>query len=39
VVDFYNRGGGANPNLDSVLGPLGLKKEEMSDLVAFLKAL
>jgi cytochrome c peroxidase len=39
VVDFYNRGGGTNPNLDSVLGPLGLTKEEMSDLAAFLKAL
>jgi cytochrome c peroxidase len=39
VVEFYNRGGGANPNLDSVLGPLGLTKEELSDLVAFLKAL
>jgi cytochrome c peroxidase len=39
VVEFYNRGGGANPHLNSVLGPLGLTKEEMSDLVAFLKAL
>jgi cytochrome c peroxidase len=39
VIDFYNRGGGANPNLDSVLGSLGLTNEEMSDLVAFLKAL
>jgi cytochrome c peroxidase len=39
VVEFYNGGGGANPKLDSVLGPLGLTKEEMSDLVAFLKAL
>jgi cytochrome c peroxidase len=39
VVDFYNRGSGANPKLDSVLGPLGLTKDEMSDLVAFLKAL
>ena len=39
VVDFYNRGGGANPNRDSALGPLGLTKEELSDLVAFLKAL
>ena len=39
VVEFYNRGGGANPNFDSVLGPLGLTKEELSDLVAFLKAL
>jgi cytochrome c peroxidase len=39
VVEFYNRGGGANPNLDPVLGPLGLSKTEVRDLVAFLKAL
>jgi cytochrome c peroxidase len=39
VVEFYNRGGGANPNRDSVLGPLRLSKEEVRALVAFLKAL
>jgi cytochrome c peroxidase len=39
VVRFYNRGGGANPHLDSVLAPLELSEEEVSDLVAFLKAL
>lgn len=39
VVEFYNRGGGVNPNLDPVLSPLNLSKEEMRDLVAFLKAL
>lgn len=39
VVEFYNRGGGANPNLDPVLAPLNLSKEEVSNLVAFLKAL
>lgn len=39
VVEFYNRGGGANPNLDAFIAPLGLSKEEISDLVAFLKAL
>jgi len=39
VVEFYNRGGGANPNLDSVLGPMGLSRDEIRDLVAFLKAL
>jgi cytochrome c peroxidase len=39
VVEFYNKGGGANPNLDPALKPLGLTKEEMADLVAFLKAL
>ena len=39
VVEFYNRGGGANPNLDPVIGPLGLSKEEVRALVVFLKAL
>lgn len=39
VVEFYNRGGGANPNLDPVLGPLNLSKDEVRDLVAFLTAL
>lgn len=39
VVEFYNRGGGANPNRDSVLAPLNLSKDEVRDLVAFLKAL
>jgi cytochrome c peroxidase len=39
VIDFYNRGGGANPNRDPVLIPLGLSAEERRDLVAFLKAL
>jgi cytochrome c peroxidase len=39
VVEFYNRGGGANPNRDPVLAPLELSKEEVRDLVAFLKAL
>jgi cytochrome c peroxidase len=39
VVDFYNRGGGADPNKDSRLRPLGLSKEERESLVAFLEAL
>jgi cytochrome c peroxidase len=39
VVEFYNRGGTANPNLDPLLAPLGLTKDEVRDLVAFLKAL
>ncbi len=39
VVEFYNAGGGANPYLDPALKPLGLSAEEMSALVAFLKAL
>ncbi len=39
VVEFYDRGGGANPNLDSRIEPLRLGKEEKAALVAFLKAL
>jgi cytochrome c peroxidase len=39
VVEFYNRGGVANPNLDPAMRPLGLTKDELADLVAFLKAL
>jgi cytochrome c peroxidase len=39
VVEFYNRGGGANPHRDPILAPLGLNAEERRDLVAFLKAL
>jgi cytochrome c peroxidase len=39
VIDFYNRGGGANPNLDPSMQPLELSKDEMRALVAFLKAL
>ena len=42
VVDFYNRAGTANPDLDDRLrrrGPLGLTQEEIDDLVAFLGSL
>jgi len=39
VVDFYNRGGGANPALDPRMKPLGLTEEEKAALVAFLEAL
>ncbi|MFL5243396.1 MAG: cytochrome-c peroxidase [Gemmataceae bacterium] len=39
VVEFYNRGGGANPHRDPILEPLGLTKDDLRDLVAFLKAL
>lgn len=39
VVEFYNRGGGANSYRDPILAPLGLSKDDVSDLVAFLKAL
>jgi cytochrome c peroxidase len=39
VVEFYNRGGGANPNLDPALAPLGLSADEVRALAAFLEAL
>jgi len=39
VVAFYNRGGGNDPNKDRRMAPLGLSKEERTNLVAFLKAL
>ena len=39
VVEFYDRGGGPNPNLDPRIKPLGLSPKEKEDLVAFLKAL
>ena len=39
VVDFLNVGGGANPNLSTLVNPLNLTSEEKADLVAFLKAL
>ena len=39
VVEFYNRGGVANPHLDPAVRPLNLTKDELLDLVAFLKSL
>jgi len=39
VVQFYNRGGVANPTLDPGIRPLGLSESEVDDLVAFLEAL
>ncbi len=37
VVDFYNKGGGDNDsNLDPLIVPLGLSKEEVKALVAFM---
>jgi cytochrome c peroxidase len=39
VVEFYNRGGGANPCLDPALTSLGLSADETRALVAFLEAL
>ncbi len=39
VVDFYARGGTANPRLDPEIKPLNLTNEEKRQLVEFLKAL
>jgi cytochrome c peroxidase len=39
VVQFYNRGGNANPNLDPLMAPLELTPQEVQSLVAFLQAL
>jgi cytochrome c peroxidase len=39
VLEFYNRGGNRNPHVDAALEPLNLTKEELADLVAFLKTL
>jgi cytochrome c peroxidase len=39
VIDFVDKGGGANPNLSPLVKPLGLSAEEKTDLLAFLKAL
>lgn len=39
VVEFYDRGGRANPHLDAELRPLGLSPAEKKALVAFLHAL
>ncbi|MGD9658594.1 MAG: cytochrome-c peroxidase [Methylocystis sp.] len=39
VVEFYDRGGGANPSLDPKILPLGLSAEEKAAIVAFLEAL
>lgn len=39
VVEFYDRGGGANPNLDARIQPLSLTEPEIEALVAYLRAL
>jgi cytochrome c peroxidase len=39
VVEFYNAGGIANPELDPLLSPLDLTRSEQDDLVAFLMSL
>jgi cytochrome c peroxidase len=39
VVEFYDKGGEANPHLDPLVTRLDLTAEEKADLVAFLEAL
>jgi cytochrome c peroxidase len=39
VVEFYNRGGIPNPDLDNNIRPLGLSSLEVEAIVAFLRAL
>lgn len=39
VVDYYDRGGAANPHLDGRMKPLKLTAQEKKDLVAFMDAL
>jgi cytochrome c peroxidase len=39
VVEFYNRGGVANPHLSGRIRPLGLAPQDVDALVAFLRAL
>jgi cytochrome c peroxidase len=39
VVEFYNKGGLKNPQLSKEIKPLGLSRQEIGDLVAFLSAL
>ncbi|HEX5443243.1 MAG TPA: cytochrome c peroxidase [Pirellulales bacterium] len=39
VVEYYNRGGGQSAGLDRAIKPLGLSREEVNHLVAFLESL
>jgi cytochrome c peroxidase len=39
VMDFYNRGGEPNPNLDGGMRPLDLTREEIADIIEFMKSL
>ena len=39
VIDFYNKGGGDDPQKSSLLQPLNLTQQEISDLLEFLKSL
>lgn len=37
VIEYYNKGGNANPQLDEEVFPLNLNAEQKADLVTFLK--
>lgn len=39
VIDFYDQGGGKNPNKSPLLKPLELTKDEKTDLLALLESL
>jgi cytochrome c peroxidase len=39
VIEFLDKGGGANPSLSPLMKPLGLTQEEKADLLAFLESL
>ena len=39
VIDFYNRGGGDDPNKSPLMKPLGLSDREKKELLAFLLSL
>jgi cytochrome c peroxidase len=39
VIDFYDQGGGKNPNKSPLMKPLTLTKDEKADLLAFLESL
>jgi len=39
VIEFYNEGGGDDPNKSPLLKPLGLTDDEQMDLLEFLESL
>ena len=39
VMDFYNKGGEPNPNLDGGIRPLNLTDDEINDVIAFMESL
>jgi cytochrome c peroxidase len=39
VMDFYNKGGEPNPNLDGGMRPLNLTKDEIADVIAWMQTL